>query len=457
MSAIDDYLDENKGRFESELIELLKIPSVSADSKYDKDMLSAAKWLEAQFKKLNLKTEIIPTDGQPFVYAESPPVKGATTVLVYGHYDVQPAEMKDGWTSDPFEPVRKDGNLVARGATDDKGQLFTHIKSLEAVLSVFKKLPLQVKFLIEGEEEVGSKNLYAWLPKLKEKLACDIVVISDTCQYGPGQPAITYGLRGICSYEVKVQGATSDLHSGTFGGVVGNPLLAVCQMMAGLKDAKGKITVPGFYDDVESLTERERGQMRMLDFDEKSFMDKLGVEVLPGEEGYTALERKWARPSFDVHGLLGGYQGEGSKTVLPCAGGAKFSFRLVPNQEPAKITAGLKKKLAELCPPGVTYELIERGMAQAVIVPIDSPYVTAAVEAIEKGFGRSPVFIREGGSIPIVLAFKQELDADTLLLGWGLDDDNAHGPDEKFSLADFHRGIRASAALWSTLAAISKK
>jgi acetylornithine deacetylase/succinyl-diaminopimelate desuccinylase-like protein len=457
MSAIDDYLDENKGRFESELIELLKIPSVSADSKYDKDMLSAAKWLEAQFKKLNLKTEIIPTDGQPFVYAESPPVKGATTVLVYGHYDVQPAEMKDGWTSDPFEPVRKDGNLVARGATDDKGQLFTHIKSLEAVLSVFRKLPLQVKFLIEGEEEVGSKNLYAWLPKLKEKLACDIVVISDTCQYGPGQPAITYGLRGICSYEVKVQGATSDLHSGTFGGVVGNPLLAVCQMMAGLKDAKGKITVPGFYDDVESLTERERGQMRMLDFDEKSFMDKLGVEVLPGEEGYTALERKWARPSFDVHGLLGGYQGEGSKTVLPCAGGAKFSFRLVPNQEPAKITAGLKKKLAELCPPGVTYELIERGMAQAVIVPIDSPYVTAAVEAIEKGFGRSPVFIREGGSIPIVLAFKQELDADTLLLGWGLDDDNAHGPDEKFSLADFHRGIRASAALWSTLAAISKK
>lgn len=455
MAAIDDYLDEHKARFEKELIELLKIPSVSADSKHSGDMQKAAEWLLSQFKGLNLKAEIIPTDGHPFVYAESPPVKGAPTVLVYGHYDVQPAEMKDGWTSPPFEPVRKDGNLVARGSTDDKGQVFTHIKSLEAFLAVYKKLPLQIKFLIEGEEEVGSKQLYAWLPKLKEKLACDIVVISDTCQYGPGQPAITYGLRGICSYEVKVTGATSDLHSGTFGGVVGNPLYAVCQMMAGLKDSHGKITVPGFYDDVESLTERERGQMRALDFDEKSFMDKLGIDALPGEEGYTALERKWARPSFDVHGLLGGYQGEGSKTVLPCAGGAKFSFRLVPNQEPAKITAGLKKRLAELCPPGVKFELIERGMAKAVVVPIDSPYVTAAVDAIEKGFGRSPVFIREGGSIPIVLAFKEELDADTLLLGWGLDDDNAHGPDEKFSLADFHRGIRASAALWSTLSAIT--
>lgn len=455
MSAIDDYLDANKARFETELIELLKIPSVSADSKYNGDMQKAANWIEAQFKALKLKAEVIPTDGHPFVYAESPPVKGAPVVLVYGHYDVQPADMKDGWTSDPFIPVRRDGNLVCRGATDDKGQVFTHIKSLEAVLAVFGKLPLQVKFLIEGEEEVGSKQLYAWLPKLKDKLSCDIVVISDTCQYGPGQPAITYGLRGICSYELKVTGATSDLHSGTFGGVVGNPLLAVCHMMDGLKDAKGKITVPGFYDDVESLTERERGQMRALDFDEKSFKDKLGVDALPGEEGYTALERKWARPSFDVHGLLGGYQGEGSKTVLPCAGGAKFSFRLVPDQEPAKITAGLKKRLAELCPPGVKYELIERGMAQAVVVPIDSPYVTAAVDAIEKGFGRSPVFIREGGSIPIVLAFKQELKADTLLLGWGLDDDNAHGPDEKFSLADFHRGIRASAALWSTLSAIN--
>jgi len=454
MSTIGQYLDSHAARFEEELCELLRIPSVSADPGHRDDMHRAAEWVADQCRHLRFATEVIPTAGHPLVYAESPAVAGAPTALVYGHYDVQPPDPLEKWTSPPFEPSRRDGNLFARGATDDKGQMFTHLKSAEAWMTVEGRLPLRLKFLIEGEEEVGSESLERYLSEHAERLACDCVVISDGGQFAPGVPAITYGLRGIAYYELHVTGPNHDLHSGSFGGGVTNPANALAQILAGLIDGHGRVTIPGFYDDVVPLSERERKEMAALPFDEKQYFEQLGIAAATGEEGYTTLERRWARPTFDISGLWGGYQGEGAKTVLPAAAGAKFSFRLVPNQDPAKITAALKWRLAELTPPGVELELIEHHGAPGVLVPLESPYVEAAARAIEHAFGRRPVFTREGGSIPIVTTFHQRLGADALLLGWGQDDDNAHSPNEKFSLADFHRGIKASARLWEELSKV---
>jgi succinyl-diaminopimelate desuccinylase len=284
------------------------------------------------------------------------------------------------------------------------------------------------------------------------RLACDVVVISDTSQYGPGQPAITYGLRGISYYEIRLTGPRQDLHSGTFGGAVTNPINALARILTGLIDDAGRVQIPGFYDDVRPLGAEERRQIAALPFTDEAFRRQIGVEALSGEEGYSTLERRWARPTFDCHGIWGGYQGEGGKTVLPAKAGAKFSFRLVPNQSPGKITSGLKARLSELCPPGVKFELLELSGGEGIVVPPDSQFIQAASRAIERGFGRAPLRIREGGSIPIVTAFRSKLRADPLLLGWGLDDDNTHSPNEKFSLADYHRGIRASAYLWEELA-----
>jgi succinyl-diaminopimelate desuccinylase len=313
-------------------------------------------------------------------------------------------------------------------------------------------LPVQLKFVIEGEEEVGSESLYQLLERTPERLACDVIVISDSSQFAPGQPAITYGLRGIAYYELRLTGPKQDLHSGTFGGAVTNPVNTLSRLLAALIDEQGRIQIPGFYDDVVPLTERERRQFADLAFDEVGFRERLGIDGVTGEAGYTTTERRWARPTFDINGIWGGYQGEGSKTVLPARAGAKFSFRLVPDQQPAKIAAALRQRLTELCPPGIKLELTDMHGAPGVMVPLDSPYMAAAAKAIERGFGQTPVFIREGGSIPIVTAFHQRLGVDALLLGWGLDDDNTHSPNEKFCLADFHRGIKASAYLWSELA-----
>lgn len=451
MSGIDEYLEQNRKRYVQELSELLRIPSVSADSKHRDDVSKAADWVANQFRRMKLHVEVLPTPGNPIVYAESPAVPGAPVVLVYGHYDVQPPDPLNEWQSPPFEPTVRDGNIYARGATDDKGQMLTHLKSTEAWIETEGKLPLQLKFLIEGEEEVGSANLEPFIAKNKDKLKCDVVVISDTSQFGPGQPAITYGLRGIAYYELRLTGPKQDLHSGTFGGGVSNPANALVAMLSALINDRGQIQVPGFYDDVEPLTARERAEFAKLPFDEAEFMSKLGVSGLRGEEGFTTLERRWARPTFDINGLWSGYQGEGAKTVLPARAGAKFSFRLVPNQDPKKLSAALEKKLRELCPPGITLELIDFHGAPGVVVPLESPFVTAATKAIQDGFGRKPVFMREGGSIPVVATFHDLLGVDTLLLGWGLDDDNTHSPNEKFSLADFQRGIKSSAHLWRHL------
>jgi len=455
MTAIDEYLTENRDAFEDDLCQLLRIPSISADRAYREELLRAARWLHDSFANSGVPVEIIKTDGNPVVYAETPAVAGAPTALVYGHYDVQPPDPVELWDSPPFEPTKRDGNIYARGATDDKGQMLTHVKSVQTWLATRGKLPLQVKFVLEGEEEVGSKSLPGFLKSHKDRLQCDVVVISDTCQFGPRQPAITYGLRGIAYYELRLTGPKQDLHSGTFGGAVTNPAVALARMLASLIDAHGRIQVPGFYDDVVPLSQDEREQLDALPFQEANFFRQVGVDGSWGEDGYTTLERRWARPTFDINGLTAGYQGEGAKTVLPAKASAKFSFRLVPNQDPAKITEALRAFLQVHVPPGIKMELIDMHGSPGCVVPLDSPYIAAAAAAIERGFGHSPVFIREGGSIPIVNDFKEILDADTLLLGWGLDDDNTHAPNEKFNLADYHRGIKASAYLWHELSRIS--
>ena len=457
MSKLDTYLQENRDQFEKELADFLRIPSISADSRYKQEMGKASTWVAEQFQGMGLETELIETDGHPLVYAESPAVEGAPTVLVYGHYDVQPPDPLDEWITPPFEPTKRDGNIYARGATDDKGQVLTHIKSAQAWMETEGHLPIQVKFLIEGEEEMGSGGLYRYLAESSDRLACDVLVISDTSQFGPGQPAITYGLKGIVYYELHLQGPKQDLHSGSFGGAVTNPVNTLAHLLASLVDAEGRIQIPGFYEDVDPLDTKERNQLAALPFDETVFMQQIGVDGLSGEAGYTTLERRWARPTYDVNGIWGGYQGEGEKTILPASGGAKFSFRLVPNQDPDKIIESLREFLLAQLPPGIKFDLNSTHGAPGVVVSLDSPYMTAAARAIERGFGQSPVFIREGGSIPIVTTFFESLGVDVLLLGWGLDDDNMHSPNEKFSLADFHRGIKASAYLWQELSEIDLK
>ncbi len=456
LKEIDDYLKANKEAFESQLCELLRIPSVSADSKFADDVHRAADWMADHFRQLGFTTQLDETPGFPVVYAESPTISGVPTALVYGHYDVQPPDPLDEWISPPFEPTERDGNLCARGATDDKGQMFTHIKSAEAWMKTVGSMPINLKYVIEGEEEVGSENLEAYVAANREKLACDCVVISDTCQFAPGQPAITYGLRGIAYYELRLSGPKQDLHSGTFGGAVTNPANTLAHMLSALTDHEYKVQVPGFYDDVVPMTSRDRESLQALSFNDQRFFDQIGVKEAIGESGFSVLERRWSRPSFDINGVWGGYQGEGEKTVLPARAGAKFSFRLVPDQQPEKITEALRAFLEERCPSGISMELIASHASPGVVVPLDSPYVKAAATAIEGGFGNSPVFIREGGSIPVVTQFAEQLGADTLLLGWGQSDDNTHSPNEKFSLADFHRGIRSSAYLWAELGKIQK-
>jgi acetylornithine deacetylase/succinyl-diaminopimelate desuccinylase-like protein len=451
---IQQFLHDHRQRFEQDLCRLLRFPSVSADSRCRSAVHDAAAWLTAHLAGLGLTAELLSTDGHPIVYAESPPVDGAPTVLVYGHYDVQPPDPLDLWISPPFEPSVRDGNVYARGATDDKGQMLTHVHSAEAWLETVGALPVQLKFLLEGEEEVGSTALNQYLDQAAQRLACDVIVISDMSQFGPGQPAITYGLRGIAYYELRLQGPQSDLHSGSFGGAVTNPANAAASLLAALVDDQGRIQVPGFYDDVVPIGDRERQQLAALPFDEVRFRQQVGVSALGGEAGFSTLERRWARPSLDVNGIWGGYQGEGGKTVLPARAGAKFSFRLVPDQRPEQITAALQSFLTARCPPGIEMELTEMHSAPGVLVPLDNPYLEAAARAVAAGFGRAPVMIREGGSIPIVTAFRQKLGVDALLLGWGLDDDNMHAPNEKFSLADYHRGIHASALLWHELSGV---
>ena len=452
LERVDAYLEAHRGDFEEQLKALIRIPSVSAQPDHNADTRRAAEFVRDDLAAMGLTAELIDTRGHPIVYAEGPAVPGKPTVLIYGHYDVQPPEPLEPWLSPPFEPTARDGNLYARGATDDKGQMFTHLKAVEAWVEAGGGLPVNVKFLIEGEEEVGGASLETYVAENHAKLRCDYAVISDTSQFAPGMPAITYGLKGLAYYEVIVHGARTDLHSGTFGGAVANPCNALATILASLKGPDGRIRIAGFYDAVRPLEDWERAEFARLPFSEAEFQASVGVPSLEGEAGYTTLERKWARPTCDVNGLFGGYQGPGPKTVLPCKAGAKLSFRLVPDQDPKTVGEQFRAHVKAVCPPGVTYEVIDHHGAPAVLVDTDTPGVRAAARAIEAGFGTKPVLIREGGSIPVVGLFKTQLGVDTLLLGWGQNDDNLHGPNEKFSLADFHHGIKASAHLLAELA-----
>ncbi len=452
-SELDRFLKNNRQNQLDELFELLRIPSLSADPSFGDSLQKAADFLSQKFESMGLKTQQLGTNGPPLVYAETPPVSDGPVVLVYGHYDVQPPDPLDLWQSPPFAPEVRGGKIYARGATDDKGQMMTHVLALEAVLNTSQKLPLQIKFLIEGQEESGSEVLEAELPKLGDQLACDVLVISDSSQYSKGQPAITYGLRGIAYFELHVQGPSADLHSGVFGGAVVNPAFALCNMITAMKNADGRIQLPGFYDSVVDLEPSERRAWQSLNFDEKSFASQIGVESTHGETGYSTLERRWGRPSFDVHGLTSGYQGEGGKTVLPAKASAKISFRLVPNQSPEKVAEQLREFVSQNTPAGVKAKIVDLHGGLGVVVDPNSKYMKAAMQAVEDGFGKTPVMIREGGSIPIVAQMVQLLKCDAILLGWGLDDDGAHSPNEKFALEDFYRGIKSSSRLWHYLAA----
>jgi acetylornithine deacetylase/succinyl-diaminopimelate desuccinylase-like protein len=455
-SPIENYLKDNANEFEKTLCDWLSIPSISADPKYAKDVVRAADWLVDRFKKIGLTSRRVETAGHPLVTAEwlgAGP--GAPTALVYGHYDVQPVDPLDQWKTGPFEPTKRDGNLYARGATDDKGQLLTHIVGAEAWLKTEGRLPVNLKFLIEGEEESEGTAIDEYLAAHTEELSCDCLVVSDSGQFGPNQPAITCGLRGIVYAELVIEGPNRDLHSGSFGGTLTNPAIALAKMLSTLTDSDNRITVPGFYDEVVELSEEEKSRMAELPFDERLYKDELGVAELDGERGYTTLQRRWIRPTFDICGLTSGYQGEGGKTIIPAYASAKLSFRLVPNQDPQKILAALKKQFEAVCPAGVRMKFIPMVGSPGMLVGEKSPYRSAAARAIERAFGVEPVSIREGGSIPIVADLANTLGVDALLLGWGQDDDNTHSPNEKFSLADFHRGAMASAILWEEMAKLS--
>lgn len=445
MDSAKRYIQENRERFVQELIGFLRIPSVSAKRERREACRQAAEFLLRELTRLGFTAKVHETPGNPIVTASRTDHPDQPTVLIYGHYDVQPEEPLDRWTAPPFEPRIENGNLYARGASDDKGQVYAHIKAVETLLQTGGKLPVNVIFLIEGEEEIASTHLDAFIDEQRAMLRSDVAVISDSSQFGPGVPAICYGLRGICADEIRVEGAKRDLHSGSYGGAVPNPCNSLCEIVAKLKDEKGRIRIPGFYDDVVELEAWEREAFAALAGDDEAFRREVGAAGLHGEEGYTTLERKWARPTLDVNGIFGGYSGEGAKTIIPAWAGVKITMRLVPDQRPDTIRRLFRDYVKRIAPPYVTVSFVDHSGGGPVRIPRDAPFMNEAVRALEYGFGREPVFIREGGSIPVVLTLEKKLGLKTLLLGFGLPDDNAHAPDEKFSLADYERGIMTSA------------
>ena len=442
-SSALQFAGQNHPRFLEELKELLRIPSISTLPEHNADCRRAAELLAAELKRIGMENvRLIETVGHPLVYADWLHAEGKPTVLVYGHYDVQPPDPLDEWVSPPFQPVERDGNLYARGAVDDKGQVWMQVKALESLLASDTKLPLNVRVLFEGEEEVGGEGIGAFVASKPPELKADFALISDTELFAPGLPTLCVGLRGMIYTEIEVRGARTDLHSGMYGGAAPNAFVSLAQILARLKDEDGRILIPGFYDDIVPPSPEERAAWRSLPFDEEQYrISEVGSAKLVGEPGYTVLERTWARPSLDVHGIPGGFTGAGAKTVIPAKALAKVSMRLVPGMTPAKSFALYKKFVEKIAPDGVEVDVRLIHSGDPCLVPVDNPYIKAATRALHEVWGRDTVFIRSGGSIPIVGDFARHLGLPSVMMGFGLPDDNLHAPNEKFNLKNFELGI----------------
>lgn len=443
LQTLDAYFSENREKHLEELFEFLRIPSISSLSEHKQDMQTAAQWLADKLQQLNIENvSIDQTEGHPVVYGEWLHAEGKPTILFYGHYDVQPVDPLHLWESEPFNPVIRDNKLFARGASDDKGQVFMHLKMIEALFATEGTLPVNVKFIYEGEEEIGSPNLPAYVEANKEKLSADLILISDTGLYAPGKPAVCYGLRGLTGVQIDVRGAKGDLHSGLYGGGVQNAIHALTEILASFRDEHGTIQVEGFYDKVLPLTEEERQAYQDLNFDEEALKEDIGVKELFGEEGFTYLEQTWARPTLEINGIFGGFSGEGIKTVLPAEAGAKITCRLVPDQDPNEIVALLKAHIEKHKPKGVDVTVSEFDKGAPYLTPFDHPLIQAAGRSYERVYNVPTAFTRGGGSIPIVAAFDEILALPVVLMGFGLNSENFHAPNEHFHLENFDKGLR---------------
>ncbi|MEX0686721.1 MAG: dipeptidase [Balneolales bacterium] len=458
MQQVLDYIESHKSEFEQELFNLLRIPSVSTDKELKSKIYNAAGFLLRQLTDIGMDDATLhETGGNPIITATHCHAgEDQPTVLIYGHYDVQPPDPLHLWDTPPFEPTVRNGAVYARGASDDKGQAFTHIKSIEAYLKSGIRLPVNVKFILEGEEEIGSENLLPFIKAHKGLLACDMVLISDTAMFDEDVPSITYGLRGLAYMELEVTGPNRDLHSGAYGGGVQNPVNALCEILAGIKDDNGVIQIPHFYDKVKNLTEEERKAYKKLPFDEGLYKKTLGIDEMFGEKGYGTLERVSARPTFDINGIWGGYTGEGAKTVLPSKAYAKVSMRLVPDQDPKEIAKLFQEYVESIAPKGVKVNVREHHGGHPASVDFKFYGFKAAAKAFKQVYNKDPLYTREGGSIPIVADFKKILGVDSILMGFGLNSNAIHSPNEHFALKDFHRGIKTSAFFLNYLKEFSK-
>lgn len=453
-SKLAEYLDSKRDEHLNELLEFLSIPSVSTKSEHKPDIQRAAEWVANALRRAGLeKVEIVPTEGHPVVFAEWTGAPGKPTVLLYGHYDVQPAEPLELWTSPPFQGTVRNGNLYGRGTADDKGQVHIHLKALEALMKQEGRLPVNVKVMIEGEEETGSTNLWNFVEKFRDRLKADALVVSDTSMLAKGVPSVTYGLRGLNYYQIEITGPAQDLHSGVFGGPAPNPLRILCELFAKLHDKNNHVAIPGFYQDVAPLSKKERKALNALPWSKKEFLKTVGAKG-PGyvpEKGYSIIEQLWCRPTLELNGIWGGYTGEGAKTVIPAKAWAKFSTRLVPNQDPQKIAKRVEKHIRKLLPKTVDCKFEVLSMGKPWVAPFDHPYFQAAQRALERGFGKKAVFIREGGSIPFVTQMYDTFHVPCILIGFGLPDENAHAPDEHINLENYFGGIKSIAFFYQEL------
>ena len=456
MNDVIDFINTNLDRYLGELTTYLAIPSISALPEHAADVKACAEWTAGELGRVGLENvRLIETPGNPVVYADWLHAEDRPTILFYGHYDVQPVDPIEEWESPPFEATVREGQIYARGAADDKGQIFMHFKAVEACMKQMGRLPVNIRFVLEGEEEIGSTHLNGFIRGHKDELAADVVVISDSPMFDRGVPSICYGLRGLTYFQIDLRGTKTDLHSGSFGGAVANPAFVLAQILHRMKDGSGRVKIPGFYDEVRPLRDEERDEFARLPFNERRYRTELGAPMLMGERGHTTLERIWARPTFEVNGLLSGFTGEGAKTVIPAVAMAKVSMRLVPDQEPNTIADRFEDYLRKVTPKTVGLTITRMHGGRPWMTDFDNCFVQAAGRAIEHGFGRKPVFNREGGSIPVVSTFQEVLGMPSVLFGVGLPDENAHAPNEKLDLTNFNRGIIASAFLYEEIGKLS--